>query len=193
MPGLPHGPRAISLVALALALGAVRANGQAVSPAPLRSAEIRFAMRATKVNDFVGRVDSVRAQFTGTDLSNVHGWVEFRVRDMHTGIGLRDTHMRNAMHADSFPTVRFELVGLDPGAARGDTTPTVFQGHLTIHGVTRTVRVPGTVVIRRGGADVEAGFPLDMREYGIEPPTRFFGAIRVDPVTNIRARLSFGN
>jgi polyisoprenoid-binding protein YceI len=189
---LLRGPWAASLVALPMALAPVSARGQALAPAPLRSAELRFAIRATRVNDFVGRVDSVHAQFTGTDVSNVSGWVEFRVRDMHTGIGLRDTHMRNAMRADSFPTVRFELVGLDPSAGRGDTIPTVFQGHLTIRGVTKTVRVPGTVVIRPDGADVEVGFPLDMREYGIEPPTRFFGAVRVDPVTTIRARLAFG-
>lgn len=166
--------------------------GQAVAPAPLRRAEVTFAMRATKVNDFVGRVDSVQAHFAGTDLSNVTGVVELRVRDMHTGIGLRDTHLRNAMRADSFPTIRFELVGVDPGTVSHDSLPTVFQGQLTIHGVTHTVRVPGTLVLRQGVVEVLASFPLDMREYGIDPPTRFLGAVKVDPVTTIGVRLLFG-
>ena len=165
---------------------------QAVTVAPLSRGEITFAMRATKVNDFVGRVTMLRAEYSGADLGAVHGDLEFRVADMHTGIGLRDTHMRNAMRADSFPTVRFELVGVDPGAARGDSVPVVFQGHLTIHGVTKTVRVPGTVVMRQGGVDVSASIQLDMREYGIVPPTRFLGAIRVDPLTTLTASLSFG-
>ena len=82
-------------------------------------------------------------------------------------------------------------MGLDPGDPRGDTIPTVFQGHLTIHGVTRTVRIPGSVVLRPGGVDVVASLAIDMREYGIDPPTRFFGAIRVDPVTTVTASLSF--
>lgn len=165
---------------------------QAVAPAPLKHAEITFAMRASKVNDFVGRVDSVQARFTGSDAANATGTVEFRVRDMHTGIGLRDTHMRNAMRADSFSTVRFELVGFVPEATRGDTATGVFQGHLTIHGVTQTIRAPGWVLARGGTSEISATFPLNMREYGIDPPSRFLGAVKVDPVTTIGVRLVFG-
>jgi polyisoprenoid-binding protein YceI len=150
-------------------------------------------MRASTVNDFVGRVGVARAEFGGTDLTNVTGVVEVRVAEMRTGIGLRDTHLRNAMRADSFPLIRFELVGLDPGAARGDTVAVTFQGHLNIHGVTRTIRVPGWVVARAVGAEVHTSFPLDMREYGIAPPTRFLGAVRVDPVVGLTVHLVFGN
>jgi polyisoprenoid-binding protein YceI len=149
-------------------------------------------MRATKVNDFVGHVTVLRAEFEGTDLANVHGVVEVRVADMHTGIGLRDTHMRHALREESFPTIRFDLAGVDPGASRGDTIQAVFHGSLTIHGVTRSVRVPGSVVLRPGTVNVTASLPIDMREYGIEPPKRFFGAIRVDPVTTVTATLRFG-
>jgi polyisoprenoid-binding protein YceI len=177
---------------VAILAAATRVQAQAVTASPLRHGEISFAMRATKVNDFVGHVTALHAEYAGTDLSNVHGVLELRVADMHTGIGLRDTHMRHAMRADSFPTIRFELVGVDPGVPRGDTIPAVFQGHLTIRGVTKTVRVPGSIVLRPGGVDVVASIAIDMREYGIEPPTRFFGAIRVDAVTTVTAILSFG-
>jgi polyisoprenoid-binding protein YceI len=180
-----------SMASLSVAV-AGRAVAQSVTPAPLQRAVITFAMKATKVNDFVGRVDTVRAQFSGTALHNVTGWVEFRVRDMRTGIGLRDSHMRNIMRVDSFPTIRFELVGLDLGAEAGDSVSTVFQGSLTIHGVTHTIRVPGAVVVRGGTATATTSFPLDMREYGIPPPSRFFGAVKVDPVAGIRVVLVFG-
>jgi polyisoprenoid-binding protein YceI len=180
------------MAAVVTLAAATRLHGQAVAALPLRHGEIAFAMRATKVNDFVGHVAALRAEYQGTDLTNLHGTIELRVADMHTGIGLRDTHMRNAMRADSFPTIRFELVGVDAAAPRGDTIPAVFQGHLTIHGITKTVRVPGSVVLRPGGVDVVASIAIDMREYGIDPPTRFFGAIRVDPVTIVTATLSFG-
>ena len=176
------------------ALAALPAVGaaQAVFPAPLRHAELTFAMRATRVNDFTGRVDSVQARFAGNDLSSATGTVEFRVRDMHTGIGLRDTHLRNALRADSFPTVRFELVGFVSDVMRGDTAVGVFQGHLTIHGVTGTIRAPGWVLARGATTAVGAQFPVDMRMYGIDPPTRFLGAVKVDPVTTIGVRLTFG-
>jgi polyisoprenoid-binding protein YceI len=181
------------IAAAALTLAAVAgARGQALKAFPLRHGEIAFALRATKVSDFVGHVTAVRAEFQGTDLADVHGAVELRVADMHTGIGLRDTHMRHAMREDSFPTIRFDLAGVDPGTSRGDTIQAVFRGSLTIHGVTKSVRVLGSVVLRPGAIDVTASFPLDMREYGIKPPKRFLGAIRVDPVTTITATLSFG-
>ena len=192
-----HGSRGMacaSIMAIVAAAGAfaTSARAQSLTALPLRQGEITFAMRATKVNDFVGRVTALRAEYSGGDLGTVRGNLELRVADMHTGIGLRDRHMRNAMRADSFPTIRFELVGVDAGGTRGDTVSVVFQGHLTIHGATKTVRVPGTVVMRQGGVDVSASIQIDMREYGIDPPTRFLGAIRVLPVTAVTANLSFG-
>lgn len=181
-----------ALVLLAAASPA-RVRAQAVSPAPLQSGEVTFAMRATKVNDFVGHAAVARAEFQGTQLNAVTGVAEIRLTDMHTGIGLRDTHMRNAMKADSFPLIRFELAGVEPGAAHNDTVPAVFTGRMSIHGVTRPVRLNGFVVIRGTTTEIVASFPLDMREYGIAPPSRFFGAIRVDPVTTVGVNLRFSN
>lgn len=182
----------ILIVAFASLSAAADAHAQALTPLPFRHGEIAFPLRASKVKDFVGHVTALRAEFKGEDLAGVHGFLELRVADMHTGIGMRDTHMRLAMRADSFPTIRFELDGVDPGAARGDTIQVVFRGRLTIRGVTRSIRVPGSVVLRPGSIDVIASTPIDMREYSIEPPTRFFGAIRVQPATTVTAMLSFG-
>jgi len=173
--------------------GMLLAAVQAIAPAPLSSGEVTFAMKATKVNDFTGRAPVAAASFTGTDVLNVTGAVQIRVADMRTGIGLRDSHLRNAMHAERFPTIDFRLVGVDPQPPRGDTIPMTFQGPLTIHGVTHTVRVPGWAILRPGGAEIHAAFPIDMRQYGIDPPSRFLGAVRVDPVTEVSVRLVFGS
>lgn len=187
------GCAATTLIVAILSLTAVAdVRGQALTPLPLRQGEIAFALRATKVSDFVGQVSALHAEFEGEDLGDIRGALEFRVADMHTGIGLRDTHMRNAMSADSFPTIRFDLAGIDRGASSGDTIQVVFHGRLTIRGVTKAVTVPGSVVLHPGSVDVTASTPIDMTEYGIEPPTRFLGAIRVKPVTTVTATLSFG-
>lgn len=170
-----------------------RLSAQAIHPAPLRTGEATFAMKATKVNDFTGRVVITTASFAGSDLLNVTGSVEVRVDSMRTGIGLRDSHLRGAMQAGRFPTITFQLVGVDPGQARGDTIPLTFQGPLTIHGVPQTIRVPGWVILRPSLTQVYASFPIDMREYGVDPPSRFLGAVKVDPVTQITIRLTFGS
>jgi len=176
-----------------LVAGALPLPAQTIVPAPLRSGTIAFAMRATTVNDFTGHVTVARAEVHGADLAGATGTVEVRVAEMQTGIGLRDRHLRNALHADSFPTIRFDLERLEPGETHGDTIAVTYQGHLSIHGVTRPVRAPGWVILRQPGAEAHAEFPLDMREYGITPPTRFFGAVKVDPSVGLTVQLVFGN
>lgn len=178
-----------------LLLATTVATAQTVTPLPFTRGEITFAMQATVVNDFVGRVPVSRAEFTGTDLSNVRGVVEVRVQDMRTGIDLRDRHLREVMRIDSLPIIRFELTGVEPGTASGDTLGVLFRGNLTIRGVTRPVRIPGSAVISAGGVYVTASTPIDMREYAITPPVRGFGLVkvRVSPVTQIVARLTFGD
>ena len=183
--------RAVVGAALLLAASVRVSAAQAVQAAPLRSGEVTFAMRATKVNDFTGHASVARAEFHGADLAHVTGSAEVRVADMHTGIGLRDTHMRHAMQSDSFPTIRFELTKVEPGIAAGDSVPAVFEGRMTIHGVTHPIRANGYVVIRGEQSDVVLSFPIDMREYGIDPPSRFFGAVKVAPVTTIGVSLTF--
>jgi polyisoprenoid-binding protein YceI len=190
MPAVSRFARRLVPV-LALALPSF-ASAQAVTPAPLSSGEVTFAMRATKVNDFVGHAPVSRAEFHGDQVARVTGFAEVRLVDMATGIGLRDRHMRNAMRADSFPIIRFDLTGVQPGTQQGDSIPAVLDGRMTIHGVTRPIRVNGMIVIRGGQTELIASFPLDMREYGIDPPSRFFGAVKVAPVTTVGVSLRFG-
>jgi polyisoprenoid-binding protein YceI len=177
-----------------LALSRGGATAQTVTAAPLARGEISFAMQASIVNDFVGRVPVARAEFTGSDVREVRGFVEVRVADMRTGIDLRDRHLRETMRADSLPTIRFDLDGVEPGQRTGDTVAVTFRGSLTIRGQTRPARFSGWLVIHGAGATVQAAAPIDMREYGITPPTRSLGLvrIRVAPVTQVTARLWFG-
>lgn len=179
-------------LAALLALTARSAVAQAVTPAALRDGQIAFAVEVSGAPDFTGRATVRSASFTGADVGAVRGSVEVVVAEMRTGIGLRDRHMRNALEADGFPTIRFDLLGVVPGAMRGDTLQVTYRGRLALHGQTREVDVAGTVVIAPGSVVAVATFPVDLRDYAIEPPSRFFGAIRVQPVVRITARLGFG-
>src|SRR5512135_3134025 len=163
---------------------------QAARAARLTSGDVTFAMHAAIVGAFTGRAPITRAEFTGGTLAEVRGMAEVRVADMRTGIALRDRHMREAMSADSFPTIRFDVIAVMPGATRGDSTSVTLEGRLTLDGVTRPVRAQGAVVARPGGMDVAATFPVDMRDYGIVPPVRAV-FLRVAPDEVVSARLSF--
>jgi polyisoprenoid-binding protein YceI len=183
--------RAASLVAVTGVIALGRAAAQPVTPAPLVRSEITFLVHSTIVGGIHCWVPVTRAEFTGDDLRAVRGLVEVRVADMQTGNGTRDRHLRRAMQADSYPAIRFELLGVEPGAASGDTVAVSLEGRLTIHGVTRPVRADASVVLRPVGADVVTTFPLDMRDYRIKPPVRAL-VLRVSPDVMVTARLSFG-
>jgi polyisoprenoid-binding protein YceI len=177
--------------ALLLALAAPAAAGQTLARLPLARGAIDFRVRVQMAPDFTGHVAVDSAAFTGDSLAGVRGIVVLRVDSMKTGIGLRDHHLRDAMETKKFPEIRFELLGVTPaGAARGDTIPVTYAGRMTIHGVTRDDTIPGTAIVGRDSIAIAAAFPLDMRDYGIKPPTRLL-VIRVEPVVGITVRLTF--
>ena len=168
-----------------------RAEAQPVAAGPLTHGDVTFLVHSTIVGGIHGWAPVAHAEFTGDQLSAVRGVADVRVADMRTGNGTRDGHLRRAMDADSFPTIRFELLAVEPSAPGTDTATATFQGRLTLHGVTRSVQAPATVTLRPGGVDVVATFPLDMRDYGIKPPVRAL-VLRVAPDVLVTARLSFG-
>jgi polyisoprenoid-binding protein YceI len=182
--------RVAGTVALLGAVAFARSGAQAVTVAPLASGEVTFLVHAAIVGGISGRAQLAHAEFTGDQLGAVRGQAEVRAADMQTGNGARDRHMRLAMDADSFPTIRFDLVAVQPGPRAADSTSATFEGRLTLHGVTRPVLARGTVVLRPDGADVVATFPLDMRDYGIIPPLRAL-VLRVAPDVVVTVRLSF--
>jgi polyisoprenoid-binding protein YceI len=183
--------RAVGAVAILLALAAP-ARAQAIARFSLRAGEATFHVRATVVSDFTGRAAVSDAAYTGADLASVVGSVELRVADMRTGNGLRDRHLRAAMEADRFPLLRFDLTGVEAGAPRGDTVDLALVGRLTIHGTTREVHVPGSAIVGTDSLAVRAAFPIDMRDYGVTPPVKMLGLLRVAPGVEVAIHLVFG-
>ena len=100
------------------------------------------------------------------------------LRTLDTGIGLRNTHLREkylevnkGTGFDTATLSTIDLTGLSPVAPEGKGS---FTGLLTVHGVTKTVT--GAVDVRRagGGLRVKASFRLDLADYGIAKP-RYLG------------------
>lgn len=170
--------------------GSAPVVAQVVTPATLTTGAVTFAMHSTIVGAFNGQAPVARAEFVGGRLSDVRGAAEVQVADMRTGNATRDRHMRDAMDADSFPTIRFELDSIQTGLSTGDTVGVTLLGRLMLHGVTRPVRAPGSVVLTPGGEVVEAAFPVDMRNYRIRPPVRAL-VLRVAPDVVVSVHLSF--
>ena len=187
-----RAPARVACVAVLLVVVPVSGPAaQPVSPAPLGRGDVTFVFHSTIVGALTGQAAIARAEFSGERLAAVRGSAVVLVAAMQTGNGQRDRHMREAMRADSYPEIRFDLDSVRVGAVSGDTSGVVLVGRVTIHGVTRPLAATGAVVARRAGEDVTASFGLDMRDYGITPPVRAL-VLRVAPDVAVTVHLSFG-
>jgi len=167
-----------------------------VWPAPnavLRSGTLSFTGHST-VGDFVGTTTAITGGVTGNaELANARGWVEATVATLNTGNGLRDRDLRSTMDVAKYPTMRFELAGVtvESPAATSDTVTSTLRGALTIHGITRDVAVPATLIRAADTVDVSGAFPIDLGDYKVSGLTRFLGTLRVQRKIEVRFNVRF--
>ena len=171
--------------------------GAAQVPAPVPSGtvltgKLSFDGHAT-LGDFVGTTTAVRGTLTGAaELAGVRGWVEAPVNTLKTGNGKRDHDLNSSMESDTFPVIRFDLAAVAPGAARGDTVSLILHGTLTIHGVERTVDLPGTAVFGGDQIEVRTDFPLNLNDYQIKGLSKFLGTLKMHPDIVVHVDVVFG-
>ncbi len=106
------------------------------------------------------------------------------VRSLDCGIGLQNTHLFEALAATEYPTISFALSGYS--VEPSETVHRVrMNGALRIAGVERQVVVRGSAVRDASGQWILRGDrEISVRDFGVAPPRRFFGLLRVrDEVT----------
>ena len=106
-------------------------------------------------------------------LDLVENTVDFFVdlNTLDTGNGKRDKDMRTTLETDEFPFAEFFGSFVSAPDPDGPVSQDVeVEGDFTIHGVTRFIRVPGTVTFSTEGVRVQASWTLQLDDYDIEPP-----------------------
>lgn len=168
------------LCALALSLGGRAVAAQrAIPAATLREGTLSFDGRAT-VGNFTGITSAVTGEMSGGDsLPAVRGWVEAPVLTLKTGNDRRDRDLNSSMESGRYPTIRFELTGVEPRAPIGDSASVVLRGRFIIHGVTRQATVPATVVFLPETIRVQGEVPLNLEDYDIGGLTKMAGMLKM--------------
>jgi polyisoprenoid-binding protein YceI len=187
---------ATALLALASTalLGSGAAYAQSAAPIPrgvVKAGTLSFDGHATP-GDFVGTTTTVTGEMTGGDnLGAVRGWVEAPVRSLDSGNGRRDRDVNKSMESDKYPTLRFDLRGVDSAAGTPDSIPVTLRGTLAIHGVTQDVALPGYV--RREGGDlrVRTDFPLNLKTYKIGGLSKMLGMLKMDEHIEVHVDVTF--
>lgn len=106
---------------------------------------------------------------------------------LKTGIDVRDRHMREDLQVQTYPTAELRVprsaLQLPPP---GGEVKSTCHGELTLHGQTHEVTI-SYVARRTTGYEVSGSFPIDLRDYGIAPPT--YLGVAVKPEVQIGAEL----
>ncbi len=119
------------------------------------------------------------ASFTGGGYDDARGRVTIGVAGFHTGKGLRDKHLRGSLEAERFPMIEFTLQRVD--TLHSESRDSVrLAGTLTIHGSARLVSVPTSLEQRGDTLHVSGRLPIRFTEFGMQPPHKLLGTVRVD-------------
>lgn len=155
-------------------------------PLDLAQSRVEVAVHAT-VDSFIARLQRFSPLIQVDDTGRiVSARFTFAFRDLLTGKPKRDAAMHEWQHTDTFPDGTFVLASFDP-AASGNNTFTA-RGHLTLHGVTRELSFPVTLMRDGDLYVIDGEAPLDTRDFGL-PVIRMFAVLKVDPLIRVRFHL----
>lgn len=182
----------VALVALAMTTP-VRAQGvgPAIPAGTVRSAELWFDAKAT-LGSFRGITKVARGEMSGgATLSAVHGFVEADAVTLSTSNGLRDKDMRKTLEVEKFKVIRFDLDSVAIVSEMGDSTKVELVGRMTIHGVTKPIRVPSIVQRAADHIRVTGSFPVVLPQYGVTKLSRMLGTLRMNELIHVGLDVTF--
>lgn len=98
------------------------------------------------------------------------------VRSLDCGIGLQNSHLFETLGASANPSITFVLSNYVVSADRS----VQMNGDLRIAGVSRDVAIQARTIRAEDGTMMLTGErEIDVRDFGVQPPRRFFGLLRV--------------
>jgi polyisoprenoid-binding protein YceI len=145
-------------------------------------------------SDAVGRTSGVSGALAidGLEISTVE--VTADLTQLRSDESRRDDRIRSSgLETDTFPEASFALtepIVFDDAPADGETVEVTATGDLTLHGVTRSVRIP--LQARRTGDTIEVvgSVEIAFADYDIVAPS-FGGFVTVDDHGTIELQLTF--
>ncbi|MFA6541822.1 MAG: YceI family protein [Bacteroidota bacterium] len=117
------------------------------------------------------------------------------VKGLHSGKDGMDENMYESLNADSHPTITFESSSI-AAASANDSGKSELQvsGVLTINGVSKNISMNVAAKQIDGKKySFDGSKSLRMSEYGIEPPTMFFGTVKTGDAVTIRFSVTVDN
>jgi polyisoprenoid-binding protein YceI len=133
-----------------------------------------------------GKSTRLEVKLEREDSGALKGSFEFPLDTLETGIGLRDSHMKEKyLETAKFPTAKLEITDAIVPAAffnqEAGEQPITVKGNLTLHGVTKPVEVQTRLVREGKGFTAESAFKIMLTDYGISIP-KYLGIVIAEDV-----------
>lgn len=134
---------------------------------------------------FTGTSDHLVGKISLTD-ATVDFYLDLTT--IETGIGKRDKDMRETLETDEYPFAEFYGTLVSPFDPTSNAVQSArVRGEFTLHGKTRQVQIEGTLQMTDDGLEVQAAWELNIKDYGIEPPSLLI--LKVDKTQYVRIRV----
>lgn len=154
-----------------------------------KNGEVTFLSKAP-LNEFEGK-SNVLNGLIDLDKNLLDFFVDLNT--LKTGIGLRDSHMReNYLETDKFPFAEFTgKMESMPDLAEGEKKPVKAVGIFKIHGIEREIEVLGFLTkIQNGKIELETSFDILLSDYNIPIPKLVFYELAEEQKVTIKATLT---
>ncbi len=102
-----------------------------------------------------------------------------------------DNNIRKTMHADKYPTIRFQLTKIARLTEKDRHYDLLADGNLTIAGVTKAVRLLVTGTAQADGFAFQGSHRLRMTDFRLEPPVMFLGSLKTGDEVTIHFESTF--
>lgn len=146
------------------------------------SGYVRFFSDAL-IEDISAGNDQASAMF---DLGSGDAVFLIPIRGFEFKKSLMQEHFNeNYLESDKYPEAYFrgKISGYNP---KNTSSKAIAEGEMTIHGVTRKVKIPGTITKQGGKLILEAVFPIVLEDYKVEIPRLMFQNIAEEVEVTVR-------
>jgi polyisoprenoid-binding protein YceI len=140
-------------------------------------------MKVTKVNSEFG----INASKQITTLS-----VKIPITSIKSGKGIMDGKTYDAFDAKKNPNIVFQLTEASSTKWSDKETEITVTGNLSMAGETRKISFKTLAKITKtGDYELKGTVPLKMTDYGMIPPTAFFGTMKTGDAVSIKFDVTF--
>lgn len=108
------------------------------------------------------------------------------VGKLECGNGTMNDHMRDALKANKNPNISWKMTSYE---VQGSNV--VIQGKLMIAGKENAIELRGSGTASSTGIRFQGSRQLNMKEYGVKPPSLFLGTMKVGEMVTVRFDLQF--